>query len=700
MNAMWIGPAAWQTDADPVSQHPFLFRRDVVLPSPVDEAVLDITAHARYVLFINGRFVNAGPARCYPNRQLVDTVPIAPYLRIGHNAIAVYLMSSTGVTGYSVTTRPGLYIHSRIRIGGHLQAVVSDASWFVRVTDWISSEGFLTSLPTGTQEHLDLSHRPANVLDGSLEGFAPVRVLGPFGTPPFLTLEPRPIPLLHERPITPHLHYVGRCAPHPWPISGNLARQFQAAEVTGSFCNPTPADEILLDTQKANVITLDFAKTRFIRPGFEVMEGHPYCRVELYYDIACAERPTVMRGFNSAREGFCDSVNAPQAGDHFATLHPRGFRFMTLRLSGNGHCRLRMACRSVDYPFADLKSPVARDPVLQAIWQTSAETLRSASNDVFVDTCSRENVLWTLDACLSGKAACDTFGEHKLWRRCLSLISQGIDQAGIPHAVVPSQDSFMILFDQTLYFVISCQDYVKATGDASLAVEVRPAIERFLTLCLKQITSEGLFVPPAYSWHFVDWAPMVKRAYSFPINALLVLALEAAATLTPDKKGSVFLQTADSLKAALLRFWDERENCYRNHIEPTVAIEQESTFNAPKPEDTLPHGLHTNALALRCRLGSPVQQSQAAAWMARQLERPFGPHNHFGPGWCELILNPLFDYGFGPQALDFIRRIYGRLLETGAPTWPEGFDPHPYNTAHGWGAVVNCILAKRVHGHE
>lgn len=695
MDVMWVGPESWKQDAYPVSPHPALFRRDIQIAGHPTAAALRITAHARYVLYINGKRVAAGPARCYPERQILDPIDILPFLRVGDNALAVYILMPTGATGYSVTARPGLFCTGEITCAGQTIPIATDASWRVRSAEWISNEGFFLSLPVGMQEHTNLAHAPADALTGSLEHFTPVRVMGPAGTPPYTTLETRPIPLLTESPLTPRLIYSGACDATRHAPSTNLARQLSSLKMMGHRRGPSPTSEVTLDTAADNIVTLDFGRARMIRPAFEITQAQGDCRIELYYDLAFRDKPTTMQGFGSAREGFCDSLSAPAAGVHFSTLLPRGFRFLTLRLSGSGQCHLHLRCQSVDYPFSEARQPPTRDPVLARIWRASCDTLRSAANDVFVDTCTRENVLWTLDACLAGKAAFDSFGEMRLWRRCLSLIAQGINASGIPHAVVPSQDSFMILFDQTMYFVISCRDYAERTGDHTLIPEVWPAIQRFLTLCLKHMTSEDLFVPPAYSWHFVDWAPIPKRAYSFPINAMLALALDAAAAMRPNESRH-FIQASAVLKMALKRFWDPEAGCYRNHIEPIVQIGPQTTFNAPTEGTTLTHGVHANALALHCGLGTEPQRESTARWIADRLSEPFGPPNTFGPGWTELILDPLFAYGFGASALDFVKRAYGQALDVGAPTWGEGFSADQFNTAHGWGAIVNSLLARHL----
>ena len=126
--AVWIG-----------SEHPFdLHEAYLRFRSPAalnlervpKSAVLDITADSRYKVWINGRFVARGPARCYPQHQAVDRLDVASYLRAGQNLIAV-LVYQPGYSHFS-------YVHrGTAGLLAHLTAdketiLVTDPAWRVR----------------------------------------------------------------------------------------------------------------------------------------------------------------------------------------------------------------------------------------------------------------------------------------------------------------------------------------------------------------------------------------------------------------------------------------------------------------------------------------------------------------------------------------------------------------------------------------
>lgn len=688
----WIGPANWQDQVKPDVQHPYALRKVITIDKPITRAMLNITGAWRYNLWINGTFVNHGPARCFPEHMLYDELDISAYLHVGENVIAVLLIPSPGVPGYTPVTRSGLWIDGSITCGDNHVPVVSDTSWQIRKADWINFHHLFISLAVGQQEHFDAQREIANwKSDPTLDptGWQTPMLLGTHPTPPWWNLSPRPHHLLTEQPICGRHAWEGQTTTTISECPVNPAKAFNAMSLLGQFvCDD---DQPMIALKPGQIITLDFGHTQLIRPGLKISQSQSGSKLLLYYDIAIKDRPTAMRGFGTEREGFCDSLTLSDSDLHWHAMLPRGFRFLTFTNIGNAPVTFLPDCHVITYPFDEPKTPAFDDSFLNDIWQTSIRTLRSSCFDSIVDTCSREQMCWTLDACLAGEAAHVTFGETKLWRRCLQLIAQGIDAHGCPHAVVPSDVSFMVLFDQTMYWLVSCHRYVQRTGDNTLLAEIAMPAERFLALCASHMTEENLFVPPNYSWHFVDWAPIPRHAYSMPINAMLLWASDAACSLYDSPVGKAL---SSGLRHALPRFYDDEQGCYRNHLQPKCDVAIQGTFN--HTQDNATHGVHANALALQVGLS---HQTQVTTWLLDMLKTPEKQGSRMGPGWVEIILGPLVERGHGDAVVECIKATFGKLTDQKVPTWPEGFVHDAtantcYNTAHAWGSVVNVLLMK------
>ena len=79
----------WITHPDAVysDNRIYLFRKAFRLESSPSSAPLNISAEARYKLFINGRRAACGPCRSSGEEKYYDTFDAAPYLREGDNEV-------------------------------------------------------------------------------------------------------------------------------------------------------------------------------------------------------------------------------------------------------------------------------------------------------------------------------------------------------------------------------------------------------------------------------------------------------------------------------------------------------------------------------------------------------------------------------------------------------------------------------------
>ena len=300
---------------------------------------------------------------------------------------------------------------------------------------------------------------------------------------------------------------------------------------------------------------------------------------------------------------------------------------------------------------------------MQKIWETSCVTLKAATTDVIAEP-ARENVPWIFDACVGVKAAYYSFGDTHMWRHCLELAARGIDEDGVPHAVVPAGDSFMVLFDQVLFWVHSCREFYTLTGDKDFVKSVLPAIGRLLGLCKRHMTQDGLFIPSDYAWHWVDWAPLNKEPYSMPINGLLLLAAQAAMALEQalGAESTISLEIATLLQENLPRFYDEKEGAFRSRC-PVAQPGHLCPINDTQP---VAFDLHSNALAYMTGIGTREQRRSAVKKMVRMLPERIDGKPLFGIAWTQLILAPVVAEGYQREALQCLKSGYRPFLDVGA----------------------------------
>ncbi len=105
------------------------FRRNLIIPAPVQSAWLGIVAESGYRLWVNGHFLGEG--RIDHTKVALQRYEIGSYLQPGQNTIAVRAWNDGGAAGLLI------YGEVVLRNGGQL-VFVSDPSW--RVNAWESGQ--------------------------------------------------------------------------------------------------------------------------------------------------------------------------------------------------------------------------------------------------------------------------------------------------------------------------------------------------------------------------------------------------------------------------------------------------------------------------------------------------------------------------------------------------------------------------------
>ncbi|HRU00461.1 MAG TPA: family 78 glycoside hydrolase catalytic domain [Victivallales bacterium] len=106
------------------------FRKKISIPTKIKSAILNITASTRYHLFINEKFIGAGPARAYPEFLEYDTYDISEYLKEGKNIIAVDVCHFGENTFHYIKAEPSFSAWGNIELCNNNTIFISpDSEW-------------------------------------------------------------------------------------------------------------------------------------------------------------------------------------------------------------------------------------------------------------------------------------------------------------------------------------------------------------------------------------------------------------------------------------------------------------------------------------------------------------------------------------------------------------------------------------------
>ena len=188
LKAKWIWKA--QGDYNQYNQT-IVARKHFSLPalSSAGQATLRITADSFYRLYVNGRWVNDGPCRSWPEHFQYDVVDVTSYLHAGKNEVRV-LARYYGVGDFHrVPKQAGLLAQLDMRSpAGAILSFGTDHSWEVA-----ESLALLRNVPKQS-----IQMEPAEIYDARLEGrldFAAAKELSAAATGPWKDLHARGVAL-------------------------------------------------------------------------------------------------------------------------------------------------------------------------------------------------------------------------------------------------------------------------------------------------------------------------------------------------------------------------------------------------------------------------------------------------------------------------------------------------------------------------
>jgi len=731
----WIGPS-WQVDCGGEENRYYAFRKHVQLPDKAKRARVRITADARYVLWVNGKFVGRGPARCFPEHQSYDEYDLAPFLKKGANWVAVLVHQFGKSNGqYVFRFRTGLLMDGEIRFTNSSKMQLrTDLSWQVREADWYERTHARISQHLGFQERYNGGSEPAdwrNPADvkkalSDKQWRLPFYV-GPVGCPPWRGFEPRGLAPMTEYVVTPVAIVwgaTGRNAPNVLQAD-NLLHIWKSEKRIPLMTIPQPDSKgwvlVKPSGRDYTALSFDFGWNHAAYARIEVREANGGEIIDSFYSPALQPSgtdPEPAGGFGTSYEGMADRFIVGPGQSTFESFGIRGYRQHILVIRSKQPIKIRVTARRTHHAVENRGQFTCSDERFNRIWTVSDLTLKAGMLDAFVDNNSREQAQWLHDGCVIGLAAWATYGDTTLWRRGLRQWgqSQAYDPDGCLNSMAPMEPSFSEISDYSFAWVWSLADYYQITGDKSLLDECAETVDRLVRdFVVPNLTREHLFISPEGHWMFLDWSEIDMSPYNLMVNLMLLRAFRCGAEIgricRKPKLASECTGRANQLQAAILkRFWSPRDKAWHENSTPSADVmkifnprlEKQDTcpWNRgwPWTKPAWPYTRQSNALAVLLGLGTPQQQANAAACVARSVTPDQLAISTMSPMWLDKVLGALFQTGYDTEAIQALRDSYGCWVDQGAVGWGELWDADTTTHTQTYGVAVNWLLTSYILG--
>lgn len=336
--------------------------------------------------------------------------------------------------------------------------------------------------------------------------------------------------------------------------------------------------------------------------------------------------------------------------------------------------------------------PEGTDPLLVRIDEAAAKTLEDCMQTAYEDGPKRDRRLWTGDLRLQALTDYYLFRNDRLARRCLYLFAACEEEGKyLPGCLYQKPavffDEGMGITDYAMLWCTALCDYREHTDDMETVRDLYPVACRQTDLACSLIDEDGIlhFLDGWFS--FIDWAPGIERR--LPCEGVVLYTLEKMAALAADlgdtQHADVWSKTlAETRRRVYKRFYDA-ENCrfYNADIDvPQYSVQAQAWL--------ILGGVITGEegrAVLRTCLASPDSL------------KPVTPYMH------HYVVEAMMKLGMREEAISYIKSYWGAMLEHGADTFWEAYDPKdpalsPYSDpimnsfCHAWSCSPSYFIRR------
>ncbi len=347
--------------------------------------------------------------------------------------------------------------------------------------------------------------------------------------------------------------------------------------------------------------------------------------------------------------------------------------------------------------WSKVPSASSGDPQLDRIREVSLRTLANCMQEVFEDGPKRDRRLWMGDLRLQALTNYVSFRNNDLVRRCLYLFAGSRFPDGRVSACLFTRPSAEAddtwLSDYSLLFTIALDDYLRETDDEETLRDLYDVAMQQIEIALSHFGPDHLPDETFCDSAFIDWTEgLDKHACSL---AVLICAIRSARRIARRKndwsQGGWLMEQEELLKkAALAAYWDPDRKCFVSGKHAGEgSLERAEDGSLERAEDgSLRGGQISVASQVWMTLADVLAPEEARTLMEHALELG-SAHSMMTPYMHHYYVMALLRTGLREQALQHIRDYWGSMIDAGADTFWEAWDPADPSASPYGGRVIN-----------
>ena len=585
-----------------------LFRREIELPAKPRLATGWVLGSSRYLLFVNGRRIQFGPAPCDPRFEEIDPIDLTDALQAGSNVLGSQVLYYGHGDGTWPAGKPGFLFCLDLEMpDGTKQRIVSDGQWQAHLARAWRPGQYKRWYLRAFQEEFDARLYPhgwaasgfvpdhdwlsARVLDGPADKPSIAAGYGDYaqdiGAPRSETqLRPRSIPPLLETLVPvkglTEQYRIEWLRPAEEYFECVPPNAFKAEAATIAKEAGPGVWQVDLDGSHAAALTFELQEQIVGWPYFAI-EAPAGTTVELLVQEAHAPGgpPLLNTHFNAWSRFICrDGVN------RFETFDFESLRWLQLHIrDARGAVTVReVGVRRRQFPWPHEPHVQCSDAAIQQVLNASINTLHNSAQETVVDGMGRERQQYSGDGGHQLHAIYFAFGETRLPARFVRTFSQGMTLDGYFLDCWPAYDRLARLAQRQLGFTpwgplldhgvgfnFDCYYFYLHTGDLRPLAEAYPRLLKFAGTLRRMQGRDGLLpventgVPAVWIDHQAYRQQRHKQcAFNLYAAAMLETALPALArAFGDDANADAASRFGQELRAAAIHaFWSPEHELF------------------------------------------------------------------------------------------------------------------------------------------
>ena len=517
-----------------------------------DMAELRFIAKDVYNVYVNGQFIQYGPARAAKGYARVERLPLAPYLTEQENVLCVYVQSNYTRTLCFALEKP--LFAAEIIVDGKTMLTTDDFRCF-EMTDKLQKVEKMSS----QRGFVEVYRMKKNREPFDVTAFPECR-LASVEMPKLLD---RNVSMATHQPVLGVLMDKGGVVVDGTRVWENdFTRQLDTGKnlfsYTRSECDCVCSKEIL---------SFVFDRTRTADEyRYETYAfGRVYCgkfrlkvRVKAKSSIWLAYDDILMDGYvKFNREQIIHALKWElEAGEYLLYSNEvYTAQYITLMLHGDISVE-EVATVRVENPDTENCTFTCEDKGLESIMAAARHSFQHNGYDLLTDCPSRERAGYLCDGFFSARAESFFCGnnpvEKNLLENYLLYKNEHFTHDGILPMCYPSlpTDKDDFIPNWVLWYVLELEDYVARTNDIAFVKQHAERIRLVLDY-FQGLENEYGLLEDLEGWVFVEWSKAndFVDGVNFPSNMCYYGALRAAAKLLEDK---ALAEKAEKLKKTII----------------------------------------------------------------------------------------------------------------------------------------------------